>query len=449
MGKKIKAEMDSQRKIFQEGAVERGVTPAVAELIFDKMAKFSGYGFNKGHSAPYALIAYQTAWLKANFPVEFLAASMTLDLGNTDKLNVFRQELQRMNIRLLPADVNRSGVEFTVEGAGETAAVRYALAAVKGVGAQAMASVVAEREKNGRYQDLFDLAERLDTRQFNKRQFENLAKAGALDSLNANRAQTLAAADLIMRHASVAAEQRGSAQIGLFGPGPGGLAKPLLPATADWPAIDRLQHEFEAIGFYLSAHPLDPYQAALKRIGVVPSTQLAAQLARGAAGRVRLAGIVLGRKEKTSAKGNRFAFVQMSDLTGVFEVMLFSEILSASRALLDSGQPLLITADAKLENEDMVRLSGQSVELLDEAAAASSAGLKIMVDSSAALTPLKEVLGREGRLGAAKRKGGKLRLVLPADGREVEITLPGMYEIGASLRAAVKAIPGVAGLHDF
>jgi DNA polymerase-3 subunit alpha len=449
MGKKIKAEMDSQRKIFQDGAVERGVSPEVAELIFDKMAKFSGYGFNKGHAAPYALIAYQTAYLKANHPVEFMAASMTLDLGNTDKLNIFRQELQRMNIRLLPADVNRSGVEFTVEGVGEAAAVRYALAAVKGVGAQAMASLVAERERNGPYKNLFDLAERLDTKQFNKRQFENLTRAGALDSLNPNRAQSFAAAELIMRHAAVAAEQRGSAQIGLFGPGPGGLAKPMLPTVSDWPAMDRLQHEFEAIGFYLSSHPLDPYQAALKRIGVVTSAQLAAQVARGAAGRVRLAGIVLGRKEKTSAKGNRFAFVAMSDLTGTFEVMLFSEILGVARPLLDSGQPLLITADARLENEDMVRLTGQTVELLDEAAAVSSAGLKIVVDASAALAPLKQVLGREGRLVDAKRKGGRLRLVLPIEGRDVEVALPGLYEIGAPLRAAVKAIPGIAGLHDF
>ena len=449
MGKKIKAEMDNQRKTFQDGCVARNVPLEVAELIFDKMAKFSGYGFNKGHSAPYALIAYQTAYLKANHPVEFMAASMTLDLGNTDKLNVFRQEMQRMNIRLLPADVNRSGVEFTVEGHGDTAAVRYALAAVKGVGAQAMATLVAEREKNGSYKDLFDLAERLDTRQFNKRQFENLAKAGALDSLNPNRAQTFAAAELIMRHAAVAAEQRDSAQIGLFGPGPGGLAKPLLPQTPDWPAIDRLQHEFEAIGFYLSAHPLDPYQAALKRLAVVPSAQLAAQLARGAAGRVRLAGIVVARKERTSAKGNRFSFVQMSDMSGLYEVMLFSEILGASRALLDSGQPLLITADARLENEDMVRLTGQTVELLDAAASGSSAGLKIFVDSAAALPSLKQAIGREGRLGDAKRRGGRLRLVLTADRREVEIALPGLYEIGAPLRSAVKAIPGVVDLHDF
>jgi DNA polymerase-3 subunit alpha len=449
MGKKIKAEMDVQRKVFEDGAVARGVPVAVAERIFDKMAKFSGYGFNKGHSAPYALIAYQTAYLKANYTVEFLAALMSLDVGNTDKLNLFRQELQRLDVRLLPADVNKSGVEFTVEGMGETAAVRYALAAVKGVGAQAMQALVAERDKNGPYKTLFDLAERLDTRQFNKRQFENLAKAGALDSLNANRAQNFAAADLIMRHAAVAAEQRDSSQIGLFGGAGGELAKPLLPKQIEWPPIDRLQAEFEAIGFYLSAHPLDPYAAALKRIGVIPSNQLAAQLARGNAGRVRLAGIVISRRERTSSRGNRFAFVQMSDLTGIYEIMLFSEILGTSRAVLDSGQPLLITADAKIENDDMVRLTGQTVELLDEAAAASSAGLKIYVEHADALAPLKQVLGREGKLAEGRKRGGRLRLVLAAERREVELNLPGLYEIGAGMRQAVKLIPGIVDLRDF
>ncbi|HVJ51244.1 MAG TPA: DNA polymerase III subunit alpha [Aliidongia sp.] len=449
MGKKIKAEMDTQRKVFEDGAVERGVPKDVAERIFDKMAKFSGYGFNKGHSAPYALIAYQTAYLKANYTVEFLAALMSLDAGNTDKLNLFRQELQRLEIRLLPADVNKSGVEFTVEGTGETAAVRYALAAVKGVGAQAMAALVAERDKNGPYKDLFDLAERLDTRQFNKRQFENLAKAGALDSLNPNRAQNFAAADLIMRHAAVAAEQRESSQIGLFGGAGPALAKPNLPKQSEWPAIDRLQAEFEAIGFYLSAHPLDPYHAAFKRIGVIPSNQLAIQLARGVAGRVRMAGIVVARRERTSAKGNRFCFVQMSDLTGIYEIMLFSEILATSRTLLDSGQPLLITTDARLEGEDVIRLNGQTVELLDEAAAASSAGLKIYVDAAPALEKLKLVLDQEGKLTDGRKRGGRLRLVMAAERREVEVNLPGLYEIGAGMRQAVKAIPGIVDLRDF
>src|SRR5439155_11381003 len=186
------------------------------ELIFDQMAKFAGYGFNKSHAAAYALVAYQTAYLKANYPVEFMAASMTLDLGNTDKLNLFRQELGRLGIALLPPDINRSDVAFAVEADPKSGkpAIRYALAAVKGVGEQAMRDLVAERAKEGPpggprggpFRDLFDFAARLDAKTFNRRQFESLVKAGAFECLDPNRAQCFAAADLLLRQASRAAE---------------------------------------------------------------------------------------------------------------------------------------------------------------------------------------------------------------------------------------------------
>jgi DNA polymerase-3 subunit alpha len=258
MGKKIKSEMVAQRANFVGGAGKKGIDEQKANFVFDLMEKFSGYGFNKSHSAPYALVAYQTAYLKANHPVEFLAASMTLDLGNTDKLNQFRQEADRLAIKLLPPDINRSGVEFTVEPDPKTGkpAIRYALAAVKGVGAQAMGDLVAERAANGKFKDLFDFSRRLDARSFNRRQFENLAKAGAFDCLNPNRAQTFAASETLLRQASRAAEERESRQESLFGGIDdkshwGFAARPSLPLVADWPPVERLQFEFDAIGFYL------------------------------------------------------------------------------------------------------------------------------------------------------------------------------------------------------
>ena len=226
------------------------------------MAKFAGYGFNKSHAAAYALVAYQTAYLKANHPVEFLAASMTLDLGNTDKLAHFRPELDRLRIKLLPPDINRSEVAFAVETDPKTGqpAIRYALAAVKGVGAQAMADLVAERERNGPFRDLFDFAARLDTKSFNRRQFESLVKAGAFDCLDPNRAQSFAATELLLRQASRAAEERESRQENLFAGirCAGFAARPSLPLVQDWSQVEKLTHEFDAIGFYLSAHPLDP-----------------------------------------------------------------------------------------------------------------------------------------------------------------------------------------------
>jgi DNA polymerase-3 subunit alpha len=444
MGKKIPAEMEAQRQLFFEGAAARGVERARAELIFDQMAKFAGYGFNKPHAAAYALVTYQTAYLKANYPVEFLAALMTLDLGNTDKLNVFRQELHRLGIRLLPPDVNRSEVTFAVEldpKAGKPA-IRYALAAVKGVGAQAMAELVAERSARGRFKDLADFSRRVDAKSFNRRQFENLVKAGAFDSLNPNRAQTFAAAEQLLRQASLAAEERESRQESLFaGIDPSFAPRPSLPLVADWPPVERLQHEFAAIGFYLSSHPLDPYGKSLERAGIIRWADLPAGLAANPTNRFRLAGIVIGRKERTSGRGNRFAFVQMSDPSGTYEVTLFSEILREARALLDSGQPLVVTVDVRSEEENL-RLTVQKIEPLDTVVALAAAGLRVFVGEARALSSLKSVITRE----AGGR--GRVTVVLDLPAREVEIAIPGGFKVGPATRAAVKSLPGIIDVHD-
>ncbi len=446
MGKKIKAEMDAQEKTFIEGALAHGVDRRRAELIFDQMAKFAGYGFNKSHAAAYALVAYQTAYLKANYPVEFLAASMTLDMGNTDKLNQFRAELDRLGIALLPPDINLSGVDFTVEPGPKTGepAIRYALAAVKGVGAQAMRDVVVERDANGRFKDLFDFARRLDTRSFNRRQFESLAKAGAFVPLNPNRAQTLAAADLLLRQASRAAEDRVSRQESLFGGIDGGAfaERPLLPVVEDWPPVEKLQHEFDAIGFYLSAHPLDPYGKSLERAGILKFVDLPAALAARNSTRFKLAGIVVGKKERTSARGNRFAFVQLSDTSGVFEITVFSDVLGQARALFDSGQPLIVTVDVRSE-EQSLRLTAQRIEPLDKVVAHAAAGLKVFVGAEEALARLKNLFQREAVGGR-----GRVSVVLDLPENEVEIALPGGFRVDPRIRAAVKSLPGIVDVHD-
>ena len=441
MGKKIPAEMEAQRQLFCDGAVARGVERDRAELIFDQMAKFAGYGFPKPHAAAYALITYQTAYLKANYPVEFMAASMTLDLGNTDKLNLMRQELDRLGIRLLSPDVNRSRPTFSVESDPRTGrpAIRYALAAVKGVGQQAMEVLVAERDRKGRFKDLFDLAGRLDSRTFNKSQFESLAKAGAFDPLDPNRAQTFAAAELLLRQANRAASERQDGQGSLFGRG---LAdRPALPLIDDWPAVEKLQHEFAAIGFYLSSHPLDAYGKSLERAGILRWADLPAALAANGPTRFRLAGIVIGRKERTSARGNRFAFVQMSDPSGVYEVTLFSDILREVRSLLEAGQPIVVTVDVRSEEENL-RLSTQKIEPLDEVVAHAAAGLRVFLGEERALQHLKNLFGREpgGR--------GRVSVVLDAGEHEVEIAIPGGFRVDPRMRAAVKSLPGIVDVHD-
>jgi len=443
MGKKIRSEMEAQRNAFVEGAVARGVDAGRAAQIFDQVDKFAGYGFNKSHAAAYALVAYQTAWLKANHPVEFLAASMTLDLGNTDKLNIFRQELTRQRIALLPPDINDSGVTFGVRRAAEperTGAIRYALAAVKNVGAAAMGAVVAEREANGAFRDVYDFAERVGAKAANKRQLESLIRAGAFDSLDLNRRRLLDGVDILLKTATSAERERDTKQTSMFD-GDVGLEKSHepLPDVEDWPAIERLNQEFDSVGFYLSAHPLDAYGGMLERLGVVPFESLTAA---AAGSHPKLAGVVVRKQERTSAKGNRFAFVSLSGPAGVFEVIVFADVLATARDLLEPGRTLLLTCEARADG-DGVRLSASGIEALDDAVARAAAGLKVHIDRFDALDGLKRAID------AGTRGRGRVRLVLDIDDQQsVELALPGGYAISAEMRAAISGVPGVVELRD-
>jgi len=441
MGKKIQSEMDAQRALFVEGAAKNNVEDARASMIFDKVAKFAGYGFNKCHSAPYALVAYQTAYLKANHPVEFFAASMTLDMGNADKLGNFRRELERLQIPLLPPDINRSMAEFAVERTDEGKfGVRYALAAIKGVGREAMSRLAEERQAKGPFKDLFDVAERLDQRVINKRLLESLVKAGAFDSLNKNRAQTFGAVEALSRHSQATHEARGSNQNSLFGDDTA-QRRPPLPKVPDWAPMERLQNEFAAIGFYLSSHPLAAYERSLERLRVTRAADLQALLTRGVPGRIKLAGTVIDRQERTSAKGNRFAFVQCSDQSGAFELTVFSELLGSKRNLLEPGQAILVSADGRLDG-DQVKLTAQTVEKLEDAVANAAAGLRIELSDPTALEPLRKAL--EGKRGRSR-----VTLVVPMpDDSEAEVTLPGSYSIAAGLRDTIGGLPGIAQVEE-
>jgi len=444
MGKKIKAEMDAQRNIFVDGAKARGVDGAQAAQIFEQVNKFAGYGFNKSHAAAYALVAYQTAWLKANYPVEFLAASMTLDMGNTDKLKVFKDEIRKLEIDLLPPNINESFGMFSVRqpvAGEEKGAIRYALAAVKNVGAQAMDALVEERQANGPFQDIWDFAERVGGKVANKRQLENLIRAGAFECLDINRRKLMEGVDIILKTANAAEREREDNQVNLFG-GDSGLKivqQQTLPEVDDWPKIERLNEEVSAVGFYLSAHPLDSYGSTLERLGVVPFSSLTAA---SAGSRPKLAGVVEEKRERTSAKGNRFAFVKFSGRDGIFEVVMFSEVLTASRELLDSSRPLLVACEVRVDGGE-IKLNAVGVSDLDQAVARSGAGLKVRLDSEDSLEALKRALdgGKQGR--------GQVRLVLNIDRQQsVELALPGSYLISADMRSAVESVPGVLELRD-
>ena len=471
MGKKIQSEMDAQRKHFVEGAMARGVPEAKANRIFDQVNKFAGYGFNKSHAAAYALVAYQTAYLKANYPVTFLAASMTLDLGNTDKLNLFRQEIGRLGLDLLPPDINKSAPVFSVEfQEDDSQAIRYALAAVRNVGEQAMTALVAEREANGPFPDLVDFARRLDSRVANKRQLEFLVWAGAFDCLEPNRALAYAAVEPIMRFASAAAQARDSSQESLFG-GADGLSDQdlILPQADDWTVTAKLGHEFEALGFFLSSHPLEIYASYLNRQKVIPSTLIPAHLAEHFGdSHVRLAGIVTSRKERTSARGNRYAFLGLSDSGGAYEVTVFSETLSAARDLLDVGTALILSAEARMEGETL-RLTAGRIDALDEAAARGLSAIRVRVDDEAAATALEgmladkkggsgtvNVLVRVSSNGGGNGNGnggngagnGANKAAEEAHLREAEITLAGGYALSPLLCADLSSLPGITSVEE-
>ncbi|KAA5804914.1 DNA polymerase III subunit alpha [Alkalicaulis satelles] len=442
MGKKKKEEMDQQRVRFLDGAEQRGVPRARANFIFDLVNEFAGYGFNKSHAAAYAAIAYQTAWLKANHPVAFMAALMSLDRANTDKLAVFFQEARRMGITVLPPDVNASQADFSVEDG----AVRYGLGAVRNVGFSAMEHVARVRGEGGPFRDLFDFAGRVDPRQVNKRAFENLARAGAFDALEPDRARALAAAETLLAFSQHALSERESAQVSLFGGGGGGpgLQRPRLPEGEFWDPVRRLDEELSAVGFYLSGHPLDDLRDGLARRGVVLFADLPARAAEGARA-ARMAAIVRARQEKVSRRsGEKFAFLTLSDPSGEFEALVPPKILFAVRDRLEPGSAVMAVMKIE-EQEEGLRLIMESAETINTAALeAEGRSLRIHLDGPG---PLEGVAARLAHAAARPGPRGQVHLVMAlADGRRAELRLPGEHALDPAARAALKGLDGVAGV---
>lgn len=447
MGKKKKEEMDKQKVRFLDGAEKRGVDRAKASFIFELVAEFAGYGFNKSHAAAYAVIAYRTAYLKANYPVELMAALMSLDRANTDKLAAFHQEVRRMGIEVRPPDVNHSQADFSVEDG----CVRFALGAIRNVGFAAMEHIVEERNAKGPFQSLFDFAERIDPKHVNRRTFENLAKAGAFDGMEPDRAKVIASAETLLSMAQHAAQERESAQASLFGGGESAvqLERPNLPEPEPFTAQQRLDEELSAIGFYLSGHPLDDATEQLASRGVVLHAEAAGRVAEGASA-LRLCGVVRRRQERVSNKsGERFAWVTLSDPTGEFEVFVAPELLRTSRDDLESGQAVLVNARVD-ERDEQISFFADRLEPLDMRMAASQ--LRIHLASAAALEGIKARLDRANSRSDARAEA-QVELFFPVgDGSQVEIRLPGRHCADAAVQAALRAVKGVetveAELHD-
>ncbi len=436
MGKKIKAEMDAQRDRFVSGAVERGLLKPQADEIFDLLAKFADYGFNKSHAAAYALIAYQTGWFKANHPVEFLAASMTLDKSNTDKLAEFCNEARRLAIKVEPPSINGSGIDFEVHQDRGELVIRYALSAIKGVGAGQAKALVAARESRP-FRDLADFAARISPRDVNKRMLECLTAAGAFDGLEPDRARVSAGIDTIMACAARHEDERIGGQNALFSGGT--LAELALPKSIGWPPAERLRREFDAVGFFLSGHPLDAYEKILARLNVTRWSEFARAVKQGASAG-RLAAVVLDRQERRTKSGTKMGIVQLSDQSGQYEAILFQEGLNQHRDLLVKGAALLLGLQGNLEGED-VRARIISAEPLDIAAGRIQKGLRVFLRDEGPLASIAQRLTSRGE--------GEVSLVLLRGPDEIEMRLPGKYHVSTEIAGALKAIPGIVSVEHF
>ena len=429
MGKKIKAEMDAQRERFVTGAVDRGVAYADAVTIFDLVAKFASYGFNKSHAAAYGLIAYQTAYLKANHPVEFLAASMTLDMSNTDKLNEFRLEARRLGIEVVAPDVNRSGVSFEVSHSK----IVYALAALKGVGAHAVEHLVKARGDRP-FADLADFASRIDPQILNRKALECLAQAGALDSLDPDRAKVFENVGRVLAAAQERAERAASGNFDLFG-GSGEPTRLFFVAADPWPPAERLQREFTAIGTYLSAHPIDDYAALAEARGGLTWKAFEERLRSSRQFTARIAATVVSRQERRTRSGGRIGIVMFSDPTSQFEATVYQERLADWRDLLEPGHSLFVQIGGEYDPEtEEIRARIQNLEPLEELAAKKMRAIRVFLDQP---EPVERLANR-----LAEGEGAVSVIALLAK-YEVELKLPGNYRVTPQVAGAIKAVPGI------
>jgi DNA polymerase-3 subunit alpha len=441
MGKKIKEEMDKERPKFVAGAVDNGVDRKKAVEVFDLLEKFANYGFNKSHAAAYAVVSYQTAWLKANHPVEFMAGVMNCDIHLTDKLAIYAEEVRRgLGLAIVAPCVNRSAATFSVAD-GQ---IVYALGALKNVGVEAM-RLITEARGQRPFATLFDFARRVDLKRIGKRPLEMLARAGAFDVLDPNRARVLAALDPLVAWSAAVHEGRASAQVSLFGEAGEDLPEPRLPQAEDWMPADRLAQEHQAVGFYLSGHPLDDYAPALKRKGLLTLAELQQKAERDGAAVARVGVLVSGLQERKSARGNRFFRMNISDPTGqVAGMALFPEDFDACRRVFDQTPQVVMTLEARF-NEGQFDPVARSVAPMEGVVAdAGGVGLRIHIDGAEAVASVAALLTRIAAEAKIRSRGPILFCIANRDtGEEVEVSTGRDFPVNPQIKGAIKAMAGV------
>jgi len=429
MGKKDRAEMDRQRIRFRGGSATEGVSEKLADEIFDLLAKFANYGFNKSHAAAYAWVSYQTAYLKQHFPHEFYAASMTLDMAQTDKLSDFRREAGKKKIEVVAPCINASEVVFSVKDDR----IHYGLSAVKGVG-RAVAEHIVEVRGNEPFKDLGDFARRVDPKAISKRTLETLVNAGAFDTLVPRREIAFAAMDQVMGTAQALTTERNEGQWNMFAssePEPFRLPTG-VPA---WNSTERADRELSAIGFHLSAHPLDAYADLFERLRVQRWGDFERAVKDGASAG-RLAGTIASRNDRRTRKGTPMMILSLSDQSGTFEVIAFSEQISQFGSILQPGNSVILEVGAQ-ERAEGISLMLNGAKPIEGAAESIDRQLTIFTADARALGPVSAQLKRGGN--------GTVSFVVIRDAgaKEYEIALPGKYAVSAEVAGGIKALDGI------
>ncbi len=444
MGKKIQSEMDAQRAKFLDGASKNDINENLASSIFDQISAFAGYGFNKSHAAAYALIAYQTAFLKANYPLQFVAALMALDAGNLEKLAAFKQDCVRKKIAVLPPDINSSNASFSVQKKenGELA-VRYGLGAIKNVGEEAMRHLCKVRSSLGKFHSIEEFAHHLPREVANKRQLESLINAGVFDSLHSNRNQLFQSIDAILSTSNLVRKENISRQVSLFSSVQNNpdYENIRFVKDSDWSQGEKMTREFEALGFYLSAHPLDQYEYQLEKLNIKSSTHLNNFHDNEASERIMMAGQLISIQERVSQKGNKFAFLQFTDKSGVFEVTCFADLINNSVDILQEGNVLIIHAQKKMEN-GVVRLLAQRLQSLEDKIASAHSGLGIWVETSDCLNDIKSILAEDGK-GRAP-----VEIHIKDSSSRIKMLLPDYFLLSGKCRKKLKSVPGILKIED-
>ena len=433
MGKKIKSEMDAQKERFISGAIKNGINEKKADYIFEQVAVFAGYGFNKSHAAAYALIAYQTAYLKTHFPEFFITASMSLEKDNTDKLSVFVNDAKKMGIKILPPDINKSKMDFDVEEND----IRYGLGAIKNTSQKDMIQINDEVHQNGNFKDLYDFAQRLDASVLSKKNLEFLAYSGTFDAIENNRNKVYQSINILSSISNAAMEKNSNNQDYLFDDEFENFSHIPLPEVDNWTNSESLEKEFTAIGFYLSGHPLNEYEQIIKDKKIKYYSDI-----NSSETKYKIAGTISYVKERKSQRGRNFAFVGLTDENNQFEITLFSDVLFKVRNFLIPGLSIIAEVETQ-RNDNNLRLLTIDLFPLEELMKKNINVLKVYVNNPETILKIRDRVEDKGN--------SKILVQILMNGKDkyqTELKLGNNFIVNPSIKASIKEIEGVLKIEE-